>query len=62
MVWYSHHFKNFPHFIVIHTFKGFSVVNDAEIEAFFFFNSLAFSIFLMAQMVKNLSAVWEIWV
>ena len=37
MVWYSHHFKNFPHFIVIHTFKGFSVVNDAEIEAFFFF-------------------------
>ena len=59
MVWSCHHFKNFPHFIVIHTFKGFSVVNDAEIEAFFFY-SLAFSVFLMAQMVKNLSAVWEI--
>ena len=30
MVWYSHLFKNFPHFVVIHTVKGFSVVNDAE--------------------------------
>ena len=34
VIWYSHHFKNFPHFVVIHTFKDFSVVNDTEIEAF----------------------------
>ena len=30
VIWYSHLFKNFPHFVVIHTVKGFSVVNEAE--------------------------------
>ena len=34
MVWYSHHFQNFPQFIVIHTFKGFDIVNKAEIDVF----------------------------
>ena len=31
MVWYSHLFKNFPLFVVIHTVKGFSVVNEADV-------------------------------
>ena len=31
MDWYSHLFKNFPHFVVIHTVKGFSVVNEADV-------------------------------
>ena len=30
MVWYSHLFKNFPQFVVIHTVKGFVIVNKAE--------------------------------
>ena len=34
MVWYSHLLKNFPQFIVIHTVKGFGIVNTAEIDAF----------------------------
>ena len=34
MVWYSHIFKNFPEFIVVHTVKGFGVVNQAEIDVF----------------------------
>ena len=34
MVCYSHLFKNFPQFVVIHTFKGFEVVNKAEIDVF----------------------------
>ena len=34
MVWCSHHFKNFPQFIVIHPVKGFGVVNKAEKDAF----------------------------
>ena len=34
MVWYSHHLKNIPQFIVIHTVKGFGVVNKAEIDVF----------------------------
>ena len=34
MVWYSHLFKNFPQFAVIHTVKGFSLVNEAEVDVF----------------------------
>ena len=34
VVWYSHLFQNFPQFIVIHTVKGFAVVNKAEIDVF----------------------------
>ena len=34
MVWYSHLFKNFLQFVVIHTVKGFSVVNKAEVVVF----------------------------
>ena len=30
MVWYFHLFKNIPQFVVIHTVKGFSIVNEAE--------------------------------
>ena len=35
VVWYSHLFQNFPPFIVIHTVKGFGIVNKAEIEIVF---------------------------
>ena len=34
MVWYSHLFQNFPQFIVIHTVKGFGIVNKAERDVF----------------------------
>ena len=34
VVWYSHFLKSFPQFIVIHTVKGFGIVNKAEIDAF----------------------------
>ena len=34
MVWYSHLIQNFPQFIVIHTVKGFDIVNKAEIDVF----------------------------
>ena len=34
VVWYSHLFQSFPQFIVIHTVKGFSIVNKAEIDVF----------------------------
>ena len=42
MVWHSHLFKNFPQLVVIHTVKGFGIVNKAEVdvylELFFFFD------------------------
>ena len=34
VVWYSHLFQNFPQFVVIHTVKGFAVVNKAEVDFF----------------------------
>ena len=34
VVWYSHLFENFPQLIVIHTAKGFGIVNKAEIDVF----------------------------
>ena len=34
VVWYSHLFQNFPQFLVIHIFKGFGIVNKAEIDVF----------------------------
>ena len=44
VVWYSHLFKNFPWFVVIHTVKAFAVVNKAEVDVF-----LELSCFLMIQ-------------
>ena len=41
VLWYSHLFKNFPQFVVIHTIKGLSVVSEAEVDVF-----LEFSYFL----------------
>ena len=32
--WYSHLFKNFPQFVVIHIVKGVNVVNEAEVDVF----------------------------
>ena len=45
MVWYFHLLKNFPQFVVIHTVKGFGLVNEAEVDVFLelscFFNEQA---------------------
>ena len=41
VVWYSHHFNNFPQSVVIHTVKGFNIVNEAEVDIFW--NSFTFS-------------------
>ena len=55
MVWYSHLFQNFPQFIVIHTVKGFGIVNKAEIDVFW--NSLAF---LMIQQMLAISSLFPL--
>ena len=44
LVWYSNLFKNFSQFVVIHAVKGFSIVNEADVDvflefSFFFYNS-----------------------
>ena len=45
MVWYSHLLKNFPHIVLVHTVKGFGIVNKAEVDVFlelscFFYNPM----------------------
>ena len=49
MVWHSHLLKNFPQFVVIHTVKGFGVINKAEVDVF-----LEFSLFSDPTDVGNL--------
>ena len=49
MVWYSHLFKNFLQFVVIHTVKAFGIFNEAEVDAFleffcFFYNTTMLAI------------------
>ena len=38
MVRYAHLFQNFPQFVVIHTVKGFGIVNKAEVDVFLEFS------------------------
>ena len=38
VVWYSHLFQNFPQFVVIHTVKGFGIVNETEVDLFLEFS------------------------
>ena len=52
VVWCSHLLKNFPQFIVIHRVKGFSVINEAEVDVFW--KSLAFS------MIQRMLAIWSL--
>ena len=42
VVWYSHYFKTFPQFLVIHTVKGFLIDNEAEVDVFLEFPCFLF--------------------
>ena len=53
VVWYSHLFRNFPQFVMIHTVKGSSVMSEAEVDVFSW-NSLAFS------MIQWILAIWSL--
>ena len=53
VVWYSHLSQNFPQFIVIHTVKGFGVVNKAEIDIFL-------DVFLAFSMIQQVLAIWSL--
>ena len=52
VVCYSHLFQNFLQFVVIHTVKGFGIVNKAKVD--FFWNSIAFS------MIQQMLATWSL--
>ena len=65
VVWYSHLFKNFPQFVVIHTVKGFSVVNKAEVDVFLEFSCFFYDPTDVGNLLFGPSAFskssWNIW-
>ena len=65
MVWYSHLFQNFPQFIVIHTVKGFDIVNEAEVDVFLELSCLFYDPKDVGNLISGSSAFsktsWNIW-
>ena len=56
MVWYSHLFQNFPQFAVIHTVKGFGVVNEAEVDVFLEFSCFFYDLTDIGNLISGSSA------
>ena len=56
MVWYSHLFKSFPQFIMIHTVKGFSVVNETEVDVFLEFPSFLYDLANVGNLISGSSS------
>ena len=56
VVWYFHLFKNFPQFIVIHTVKGFSTVNEAEVDVFLEFSFFFYGPLDVGNLISGSSA------
>ena len=65
VVWYSHLFKDFTHFVVIHTVKGFSAVNEAEVDIFLGFSCSFYDPTVVGNLISGSSAFskpsLEIW-
>ena len=66
MVWYSSLFKNFPQFVGIHAVKGFSVVNEAEVDVFlesswFFYDPMDVGSLISgsSDCYKSILNIWE---
>ena len=56
VVWYSHLFKTFPQFAVIHTVKSFRVVNEAEVDAFLVFPYFLYDPMKVGNLISDSSA------
>ena len=56
MFWYSHVLKNFPKFVVIHTVKGFGIVNEAEVDVFLEFSCFFYDPAHVGNLISGSSA------
>ena len=56
MVWYAHLFQNFPQLVVIHTVKGFSVVNETEIDVLLEFSCFSYDPMNVGNLISDSSA------
>ena len=66
MVWYSHLFKNFPQFVVIHTVKGFGIVSKAEVDVFlelygFFYDTMDVGSFDLCFLINFLGHLFQLY-
>src|SRR5574341_1527327 len=59
VVWYSHLLQNFPQFIVIHTVKGFGIVNKAEIDVFLEFSHFFNDPVDVGTLISGSSGCWH---
>ena len=59
VVWYSHLLKNFPQFVVIHTVKDFSVINEAEVDIFLEFFCFFCDPIHVGNLISGSSALYE---
>ena len=66
MVWYPHLLKNVPQFVMIHTVKGFSVVNEAGVDVFLEFSCFFYDPMDVSNLISGSSAfskfslhIWE---
>ena len=55
-IWYSHFFKNFPQFFLIHTVKGFNIVNEAEVDVFLEFSCVSCDPVDVGNLISGFSA------
>ena len=55
-VWYSHVFKNFPQFVVIHIVIGFSIVSEAEVDVFLEFSCFFYDPMDVGKLISGSSA------
>ena len=65
MVWYPHLFKNFPQFVMMHTIKGFRVVNETEVKFFLEFHCFHYDSVNVGKLISGSSSFskhsLEIW-
>ena len=65
MVWYSHLFKNFPQFVVIHTVKDFGIVNKADVGIFLELSCFLDDLVDIGNLISGSSGFskssWNIW-
>ena len=61
LVCYSHLLKNFPQFAVIHTVKGFSIVNEAEVDVFLEFSCFFYDPTDVGNLISGSSAFSKSW-
>ena len=69
VIWYSHLLKNFLHFAVIHTVKGFGIRNEAEVDVFLEFSCFFYDPMDVGSLISSFSAfsksslnIWKFWV